>query len=50
LLFQFAFQAPGPLANVGSKEAALDFDFHVKGLMDLDATQEVRSRPPRFQL
>jgi hypothetical protein len=28
LLFQFALQAPGLMANVGSKETALDLDFH----------------------
>ncbi len=28
LLFQFAFQAPGPLANIGSKETALDLNSH----------------------
>jgi hypothetical protein len=26
--FQFALQAPGLTANVGSKETTLDFDFH----------------------
>ena len=28
LLLQFAFQAPGLMANVGSKKTALDLDFH----------------------
>ena len=28
LLFQFALQAPGLMANVGSKETAFDVDFH----------------------
>jgi hypothetical protein len=28
LLFQFTFQAPGLMANVGSNKTALDLDFH----------------------
>jgi hypothetical protein len=28
LLLQFAFQAPGLMANVGSKKTALDLDVH----------------------
>jgi hypothetical protein len=28
LSFQFAFQAPGLMANVGSKKTAFDLDFH----------------------
>jgi hypothetical protein len=33
LLLQFALQAPGLLANVGSKETAFDLDFHGSTLM-----------------
>lgn len=29
LLFQFTFQAPGLMANIGSNKTALDLDFHV---------------------
>ncbi len=29
LLLQFAFQAPGLMAYIGSKKTALDFEFHV---------------------
>jgi hypothetical protein len=34
LLFQFALQAPGLMANVGSKKAALDLDFHGCTILD----------------
>jgi hypothetical protein len=32
LLLQFAFQAPGLMTNVGSKETAFDLDFHASTL------------------
>ena len=41
LLLQFAFQAPGLMAYIGSKKTALDFQFHAFS-SPLDAV--VRSR------
>lgn len=34
LLFQFALQAPGLMADIGSKKAALDLDFHGCTILD----------------
>lgn len=47
LLFQFALQAPGLMANVGSKKAALDFNFHgypIHTNLDATHTKVVRSQ------
>ena len=40
LLFQFAFQAPGLAANVGSKKTALDLNFHALTLPQKTQTAE----------
>ena len=38
LLFQFAFQAPGQMANIGSKKTAFDLDLHIHtAFAELDA-------------